>query len=154
MASERPVLDAVRSLLKFKDFTTIAEIATIAGLSRRRVLDVVNANRFYIWKIPSQGRITRVDPRAILTEQLWKSGKFYREDTYGAFSVEGHCLTFEGNAPLRDRLQEGRTVGALGDNYVTKIVIDTPANRKALEDAGLRPWSEAVIDDRLWEETS
>lgn len=59
---------------------------------------------------------------------------------------------FEGNTELRERLQDTRTVGALGDNYETKIVIDTPEHRKALEDAGLRPWSEAVIDDRLWKE--
>lgn len=150
--TERPVLDAARSLLKFKDFTTIAEIATIAALPRKSVLDVLNANGSYVLRHKSNGRITKLIPREVLRRALWESGKFYREDTYGAWSVEGNCLAFEGNADLREHLQEGRWVGALGDNYETKIVIDTPGNRKALEDAGLRPWSEAVIDDRLWKE--
>lgn len=32
-------------------------------------------------------------------------------------------------------------------------VLDTHGNRAALEAAGLRPWSEAIIDDRLWMES-
>lgn len=152
--SERPILDAIRSLLKFKDHTTIAEIANIAAVPKKRVLEIVNANGPYVWRIKSNGHITRVDPQTPLREQLWTSGKYWRESTYGAWSVEGQSLDFNGNEDLKERLKIKRTVGALGDNYEVDIVLDTPDNRSAVEVAGLRPWSEAVIDDRLWKETA
>lgn len=37
-------------------------------------------------------------------------------------------------------MQEGRWVGAIGDNYEVKVINDTSENRAALEVAGLRPW--------------
>lgn len=148
----RPVLTAIRALLKFKDFTTISEIASTAGLSRKVVLETINRNGQFVWRDRRNGHITKVDPQAKLRTQLWESGKFYAEDTFGAWSVEGRSLKFTGNDELRERLKEQRTVGALGDNYPVEVVLDTPANRAALETVGLRPWSEAIIDDRLWQE--
>jgi hypothetical protein len=147
-----PVLDTIRALLKFKNFTTISEIASMAGIPRKKVLEVINQNDEFVWRNRKNGRITRVDPRTTLSEQLWKSGGFYREGTFGAWSVEGRCLNFEGNADLRAHLKERRTVGALGDNWPVEVVLDTVENRAVIEGAGLRPWSEAVIDDRLWVE--
>jgi hypothetical protein len=88
--------------------------------------------------------------KSAVRDELWKSGGFYRPDTYGAWSVEGRCLKFEGHPEVRDAMQEGRWVGAIGDNYEVKVINDTPENRAALEVAGLRPWDEAVIDGRLW----
>lgn len=147
-----PVLDTIRAILKFKDHTTISEIASTAGLPRKVVLETINRNGQFVWRDRKNGHITRVDPQSALRDQLWKSGEFYREGTYGAWSIEGHCLKFEGNADLRERLKATRTVGALGDNYPVEVVLDTPENRAAIEAAGLRPWSEAIIDDRLWQE--
>lgn len=148
-----PVLATIRALLKFKDHTTISEIASTAGLSRKLVLETINRNGQFVWRNRKNGHITRVDPQSALRKQLWESGKFYAEDTFGAWSVEGHSLKFTGNADLREQLQQTRCVGGLGDNYDIKIVLDTPENRAALEAAGLRPWSEAIIDDRLWMES-
>lgn len=147
-----PVLATIRALLKFKDHTTISEIASTAGLPRKVVLETINRNGQFVWRNRKNGHITKVDPQSALREQLWKSGKFYRQDTFGAWSVEGHCLTFEGNADLREQLQQTRCVGALGDNYDIKVILDTPENRAAVEAAGLRLWSDVVIDDRLWQE--
>lgn len=147
-----PVLDTIRSLLNVKDHTTISEIASTSGLPRKVVLETINRNGQFVWRYRKNGHITKVDPQSALRDQLWKSGKFYRQDTFGAWSVEGHCLKFEGNADLREQLRQTRTVGALGDNYPVEVVLDTPENRAALEAAGLRPWSDAVIDDRLWQE--
>lgn len=149
---DRPILSAIRALLEFKDFTSISEIASTSGLSRRRVLETVNRNGEFVWRNRKNGHITKVDPQSALRKQLWESGKFYRTGTYGAWSVEGHCLEFQDNNELRKRLQETRCVGAIGDNYHIRVIIDTPENRSAVEAAGLSPWSEATIDDRLWQE--
>lgn len=148
----KPVLATIRALLKFKDHTTISEIASTAGLSRKVVLETINRNGQFVWRNRKNGHITRVDPQSALRKQLWESGRFYSEDTFGAWSVEGHSLKFTGNDELREQLRQTRTVGALGDNYPVEVVLDTPENRAALEAAGLRPWSDAIIDDRLWQE--
>lgn len=124
----------------------------MAGLPRKQVLETINRNGQFVYRMRKNGHITKVDPQSPLREQLWKSGKFYKVGTYGAWSVEGNCLEFEGNQELRERLIETRRIGALGDSWDTKIVIDTPENRAVLEEAGLRPWSEAMIDDSLWSE--
>jgi hypothetical protein len=147
-----PILHTIRELLKFKDYTTISEIASTAGLPRKQVLETINRNGHFVWRERKNGHITKVDPQASLREHLWKSGRYYRKGTYGAWGVEGHCLEFEGNQELRERLIETRRIGGFGDSYDTKIVIDTPENRAALEETGLRPWEEAVIDDSLWAE--
>lgn len=149
-----PILYTIRQLLKFKDDTTISEIASTAGLSRKLVLETINRNGHFVWRNRKNGHITKVDPQSTLREQLWESGKFYREGTFGAWSVEGHCLNFEGNDELRESLKEKRIVGTLVEHWPVDVVLDTPENRAALEAAGLRPWSEAVIDDRLWAEPS
>ena len=150
--SGAPVLDALRALLRFKDFTSISEVAATAGLPRKRVLETINRNGAFVWRDRKTGRITKVDPQSTLRTQLWESGRFYREDTYGAWSVEGRSLNFHGNDELRERIQTKVRVGALGDSWDQPIILDTPENRATLADAGLRPWSEAVIDDRLWQE--
>jgi len=150
--ADRPILETLRAVLKFKATATIAEVASMAGVPRRQVLDIINRNGTLVWRNRDNGKISRVDPRSVLRDQLWKSGKFYAEDTYGAWSVEGQSLKFEGNPELREKLQERRTVGALGDNYPVSVIIDTPENRAVIEAAGLRPWAEAVIDDSLWQE--
>ena len=150
--SDKPILDAIRALLKFKDSASVREIATMAGATQRRVLDVLNLNGHMVWRNRKTGRVTKVDPQGVLTKQLRESGEFYFPDIYGAWSVEGKCLRFSGHDDLRTRLCEGVTVGALGDNWSESHVMDTPANRKALEAVGLKLWGTAEIDDRLWQE--
>lgn len=147
-----PVLDTIRALLKFKAFTTIAEIASMAGLKRMDVLQVVNANLDLIKRDAKRGRIVGIDPQSPLRKQLWASGKFYRIGEYGAWSREGDKIEFEGNTELRERLSSKVWVGGIGDSYQTTIILASEANIAAVEAEGIRPWSEAVIDDRLWKE--
>ena len=146
------VLETIRALLKFKDYTTIAEIASTAGIKRASVLDIINKNGAYVWRNRKNGHITKVDPQTQLVKDLWESGQFYKIDTYGAWSKEGEQIVFEGNDELKKSLQEQREIGAITDHWPIKIIENTERNRKIVEDAGLRPWSEAQIDDRLWSE--
>ncbi|WP_418459919.1 hypothetical protein ACNT8L_05935 [Brucella intermedia] len=148
------VLQTIRSLLEFKDFTTISEIASTAGLKRAFVLNVVNQNGQFVWRNRRNGRITKVDPKTALSEQLWASGNFYRITSYGAWSHEGDQIILNGHEDLRKRLLSDRWTGGLGDSWKIEVIEDTEENRKEVEAAGIRPWSEAVIDDSLWREVA
>lgn len=148
------VLQTIRSLLKFKDFTTISEIASTAGLKRAFVLEVVNQNGQFVWRNRRNGHITKVDPKSELSHQLWQSGDYYRIEAYGAWSREGDQIVFNGHDELKKRLLSDRWTGGLGDSWKIEIIEDTEENRKEVEAAGIRPWSEAVIDDRLWREVA
>ena len=150
--NDKTVLTTILEILKFKNFTTIGEIAKISGLRQAHVLRVLNRNISYVIRDPTNGHIRDLSHKSTLRTQLWNSGRYYSEDVYGMFSKEGDALNFAGNDELRGRLSESKVVGAFGDSGTQTVIIDTPENRKAIEDAGLRPWSEVVIDDRLWEE--
>lgn len=145
-----PVLDAARQLLKFKDNTTFAEIAGVAGVSRKVALETINRNGHMVWRDRKSGKITRVDPQSVLRDQLWKSGKFYRETEYDYGSTKGYV--FEGNDELRQRLQAKTYGGGLGDSYACQYIPINDETRAVMHEAGLRPWSEAVIDDSAWSE--
>ena len=55
---KQPVLETIRELLKFKQFTTINEIASMTGIKRMAVLAVVNDNLSLIKRDAKRGRIT------------------------------------------------------------------------------------------------
>ncbi|MCF8533851.1 MAG: hypothetical protein K9G48_12665 [Reyranella sp.] len=150
--TDRPILEGIRSVLKFKDTTTISEVASLTDTPRKRVLDVINRNGQFVWRDRRSGKITKVDPRWALQQQLWASGKYYKQDTYGMWAKEGDCLKFEGNSELKAQLTTKQITGAFGDSGYQDVIHDTPENRASIEAAGLRPWSEAVIDDSLWNE--
>lgn len=152
--ADRPVLDAIRATLKFKDTATISEIAKYAGLTYKQVLSTVNANSEMVWRNRKTGHITKVDPRGVMRKKLIESDRYYFPDTYGAWSVEGYCLRFKGHDDLRQQILSTRLVGALGDCWNEKHVIDTPENRSALEAAGLKLWSEDEADESLWRESN
>jgi len=148
--TDTPVLDAARAILKFMDSASIADIAKYCGMKYRAVLDVINKNERMVWRNRKTGRVTRVDPRAILRKQLVESDSYYFPSTYGAWSVEGKCLRFNGHEEIRAKLLRRTVVGALGDSWQEDHVLDTPENRAALEADGLKLWSESEADDRLW----
>lgn len=152
MMGDRPVLDAIRAILKFKDTATISEIAKYAGLTRKQVLDTINTNSSMVCQNRKNGHVTKVYPRGVHRKQLVESDRYYWPDTYGAWSVEGRCLRFNGHDGLRKSLTKKCLVGALGDCWTEEHVIDTPENRAALEAFGLKLWSEDEADDRLWKE--
>lgn len=150
--TDRPVLDAIRATLKFKDTATISEIAKYAGLTYKQVLNTVNANGTMVWRNRKTGHITKVDPRGVMRKKLMDSDRYYYPDTYGAWSVEGHCLRFKGHDDLRKALESALWVGGIGDSWKIHKVEDTPENRAALEAAGLKLWSEDEADESLWRE--
>lgn len=147
---DRPVLNAIRAVLKFKDYATIAEIAKLAEMKQRQVLDVINANGHMVWRNRKNGHITKVDPRAIHRKQLVESDRYYFRESYGAWSHEGYCLRFKGHDDLRQALQDKHWTGGIGDSWQITKVEDTSANRAALDAAGLKLWAEDEADERLW----
>lgn len=144
------VLAAARQLLSFKDNTTYSEIASVAGVPRNRALEVLNRNGHMVYRHRKTGKITRIDTHSAMSKRLWESGKFYRESQYDWGSRTGYV--FHGNDELREALQVDTYGGGLGDSYAFSFIPATPENRQAIEAAGLRPWSEAVIDDSDWKE--
>ena len=60
------VLQTIRDLLKFKDYTTIAEIAKFSGQTQSKVLKVINDNGWAVYRNRKNGRITRVDTKTKL----------------------------------------------------------------------------------------
>lgn len=150
----RPILNAIRAVLKFKDATSIPEVAKFSGKTQREVLDVINANGEFVSRFRKTGKIAKVDPQSKLRADLWSSGKYFKRESYGAWCHEGYCLKFEGNDELRKTLQRQRVTGGIGDSWTISIIEDNEENRQALIDAGLEPWESAVIDDRLWVEVA
>lgn len=150
--SERKVLDTIRELLRFKATTTIPEIATYAEMPKRKVLEIINRNGQYVKRYRKTGKIASINLEEPLRKQLWDSGEYYRIDSYGAWSKEGEQIIFSGHDELRGRLKSGAVIGSLGDSRTIEIVEHTEENRAAVEAAGLKPWADVVIDDRLWEE--
>lgn len=148
----RPILEAIRALLKFRDTTTIGEIAKMAGVKDRAVLDVINANEGMVWRYRKTGKIMSVDPRGVLNKRLWEGGKYFKAHDLGDDQDprrdRGGYLDFKGHDAFRTAKQER---AALTYGY-RDIVRDTPENRAALIAAGCQPWTEIVIDDRLWQE--
>lgn len=150
--TDRPVLDAIRAILKFKDAATISEIAKYSSRTHRHVYDTINANGAMVWRDRKNGHVTKVDPRGVHRKQLVEGDQYYFLDTYGAWSVEGQCLRFKGHDDLRKSLETPHWTGGIGDSWKITKVEDTPENRAALEATGLKLWSESEADDRLWRE--
>ena len=148
-----PVLDAIREITKFKP-TTIPEISSWARIPKMEVLRVVNANKQYM-KMSKKvsGRILGVDVLTPLRDQLWNGGGFYRKGSYGAWAPEGDCIELHASRKEEFRhIERKHWTGGLGDSYEVSVIDFTPENVAAVEAAGIRPWEEAVIDDRLWKE--
>ena len=147
------VLDALRAILKFKDSASIAEIATMSGLTKRRVLDILNQNGTMVWRNRETGKITKVDPQGVLRGKLRDSGAYYwmSQGNYGSVQT----LDFSGHDELRKQIQEEQWWGGFGDSYKATCVVDTPEHRAALEAEGcvLEENLNPPIDDRLWSET-
>lgn len=147
------VLQTIRDLLKFKDYTTIAEIAKFSGQTQSKVLKVINDNGWAVYRNRKNGRITRVDTKTKLYKDEWERGVWYKKKSYGAWSHEGYKLVVHDNVEEKFKaLVSSRWSGGLGDSWEISHIEDTPDNRKILEEAGLQLWDNLVVDDRLWKE--
>lgn len=147
------ILQTIRDLLKFKDYTTIAEVAKFSGLTQSKVLKVINNNGAYVWRNRKNGRITKVDPRSKLVEDLWNSGDYYKIVSYGAWSHEGYKIEVPKEQEEKiSHLSVKQVTGAIGDSWYLDIVKATDENIKEVESLGFTNWDKRVIDDRLWVE--
>lgn len=148
--ADRPILEAAYSLLKFKETTTIAEIARIAKRPQSDVLACINRNGYMVWRHVKSGKITKVAPREVLRDQLWKAGSYYHVESYDYGSTTG--LVFKAHDDLRAKIEAKTWGGGIGDSYQYSYVPDTPENRAALEAEGCVHYDALTLDDRLWEE--
>lgn len=150
--ARRPILYTIRQILRFKDTTTIQEIAQYAGVTKLRALEVINQNGHLVPRHRDSGKITQVTPRETLREQMKREGRYWwlTELDYG--STAG--LAFEGHADLKESLSKKTTGGGWGDSYEYSYVPDTDDNKALLAQAGCLPWDDlkGEIDDRLWQE--
>ena len=147
------ILETIREILKFKDYATISEVSKISGIPQAQVLKILNDNGPYVWRNRKNGRITRVDPRSKLVENLWNSGEYYKIVSYGAWSHEGYEIKVpEDKKEVISHLTERQILGAIGDSWCLDIVEATEENIKEVESLGFINWDKKVIDDRLWTE--
>lgn len=149
----RPVLEAIRRLVRLRQAATPAAIAAAAGLSRRQVLLVLDANRHLLQWTDDNKAVECDIVKTILWRQEWNSGRYYhvQKINYGTATVL-RTLDNKANEALLARLAKPYVNGGLGESWVTSEVLDTPENRAAFEAAGLRPDSEIPRDDRFWSE--
>jgi len=148
--TDRPVLETIRALLKFKDGTTIAEVAATAGLKRSLVLSVINKNGHMVWRNRATGQITRVDPAGVFRDRLREAGAFFWVAEFDYGNQKG--LMFKGHDELRERMKTKTWGGGIGDSYAYEYVPDTPDNRAALIADGCLDGEEMIFDDKDWQE--
>ena len=84
------VLQTIRELLKFKDYTTITEIAKFSGIPNAKVLKIINDNGKFVYRTRSNGRITKVDTYTELRKIEWNRGVWYKQESYVAWAHEGY----------------------------------------------------------------
>lgn len=145
------ILDTVRKLVAVHGSTTIAEVASFAGVPRARALEVIHRNKALLrWERRKRGpaRIVGDECRSRLRQQWFKEGRYWIEQpgNYGAVTE----LRFE-QPDLYERLAEKKWYGGLGDSHQVEVVVKSEANESALREAGLVPASEVEADDRLWQ---
>lgn len=144
----KPILETIRKLLRLKQSVTITQIASYAGLPRKRVLDVLDANRQYLG-IDKNGRIGKVDPQTPYLAAAYAAGRWWREETinYGTVPV----LVWEGHDDLRERFQSTVICGGLGDSWPMHGVVEKMRHvEDALRAVGMVPYGEMVATDELW----
>ena len=147
------ILQTIRDLLKFKDYTTITEVAKFSGLTQSKVLKVINDNGWAVYRNRKNGRITKVDPRSKLVENLWNSGEYYNIVSYGDWAHEGYRIEVPKCQEEKiSHLSVKQVTGALGDSWYITLVKATDENIKEVESLGFTNWDKRVIDDRLWVE--
>jgi hypothetical protein len=146
------VLETIRQLLEFKDYTTIPEIAKYAELPQKYVLGVINKNGNMVRRDRKTGKIVKVVPRHVLMENLKNSGEYFTDSTYGAWSNEGPCYVILGKpfVDVPEELYNTVLTGGLGDSFYQKHI--PLSSKEGLEKIGFKHWNTVHINDRLWVE--
>ncbi|VVC05163.1 Uncharacterised protein [uncultured archaeon] len=150
----KPILEAIREVLKFKEYTTVSEISKLTGISALKILQVLNHNEAYLQKNSKNGRIIGVDSENTLKQKSLAmavyNGKYYtvEDGNYGIW----HNLKFNRHEKIRSEIEIEDWEGGYGDALHVKRVSDIPENRAKLEADGCHDSKGIVFDDSLWEE--
>lgn len=135
----KPVLNALEQLLKFKGWTTVPELTKTSGVKAIKVLTALNDNHDLLVLLKKTGRITGfADVQSKQREKLIHEGKVYIPSQTGY--NEYKTLDYFGNKDnaLFKTLSCRVTVGFFGDSRTETVVLDTPENRAVLEQHGIR----------------
>jgi len=129
-----PIYQAITSLLCIKKPISYSEIASVAGVKRQKVLDVLIRNK-HLLVMDKQGRIERfisdAANQARNAHALWTQGKNFKIEpvNYGA---DNQIILCDSIKDKYKHLIKPYCVGGIGDNYWTEYLLDTPENRAAL----------------------
>lgn len=138
------IFETIQKLIRVQGYASLSSIAECSGLSKKRVLDILDANKGLFRR--EKAKIVSVQPEYVgaAVANARNSGKVFWQVkiSYGcATSLEWY------NNPEADKLRKGYCCGGLGDSYVSQVVLDTLENRAALEELGMKD----TIDPKEWE---
>jgi hypothetical protein len=153
MEKDKPVLEALLLLLRVEKKASASTIARASGVSYRKVLEVLDANRKMLDR-NKRGQITglsglRTKVYEWRQKQL-KEGRAYTVDeiNYGS----DKALHFS-NPRLEGELQQRYTEGCYGDSRSITVVLATKENIARLEEEGLRELKTFKKDpEEFWKE--
>ena len=142
------ILETIRAILKFKDDTTIAEIAGIAEVRKAYVLAVLNDNDALVIRDRKTGKITGERAREAMRLKMYGEGKWFQtcKENYGCINA----LKFEGHEELKAKFRTTGWEGGFGDCREITFIPDTPEVRAALAAEGCI--ANPLFTDHLWRE--
>jgi hypothetical protein len=126
------IFETAREVLRFKNHTTIIELARLTGLKQLWILKVLNHNHGMVYRHLKNGHITRVERDNVVGSELAKlaytRGLTFRETTgnYGAAKI------LETASTKVEHLKVTQCWGGMGDSQTVSVLNDAPATREAL----------------------
>ncbi len=145
------VLNTIKELLKFKGFCNYSEIASVSGIKKIQVLEILNKNKSFLRFHPNKrDRITGLT-NSLIIEDFKNKGQIYwiEKENYGCIEV----IKFNGNDELRKQLEKPYTCGGIGDNYNIQCIENTRENLDKVQAAGMREYdfiSKAEPVEKHW----
>jgi hypothetical protein len=134
-----PIYQAITSLLCIKKPISYSEVASVAGVKRQKVLDVIIRNK-HLLVMDKQGRIERFISdeanQARHAHAEWTQGKNFKLSPIN-YGSDNKIVLSETVRDTYKHLIKPYCVGGLGDNYWTEYLLDAPENRAALAKDGI-----------------
>jgi hypothetical protein len=127
-----PVLKAITELLSHKGHCTYSELASVSGVKKIRVLEILNANKTLI--AMSHNKIVRLrDYSKIEIKEACEKGLTFWEEL-GNYGTDKTLVTKNEKAKA---LETPAYYGGFGDSYRVERIEDTEENRKKLIEMGI-----------------
>ncbi len=151
----KKVLEALRQVLKFKSFTTLAELSSLVKYDKLRVMIILNDNDEYIRKDKNGKILGFTDWKSKEVAKAFNAGKIYKSSliNYGAAS-ELEVVSTDISDIRIAHIKEYYICGGFGDSYTVNVIIDKPENRAKLKELGYTNVDEYKFAtlDQLWKE--